>query len=203
VHHTPRARRISTLALTVALGVSAFLGGGTVRANPDAAAAAGVSAAERFAPAGEGFSALFPTRPEKVVREVPYRGAAIIMCNYVLNREGVDYIVTWMGDFPGDMMNQPETQSFFYARLAQNMINSARQGGKGELSVVEQTDIELGGFKGRRIKFDSADFIGEMRAYKVGLRFYTAGVFGPKSASVEREAGRFLDSLMLKKAMAK
>jgi hypothetical protein len=162
-----------------------------------------VADADEFAPAGEGFSASFPARPERVVREVPHGGSVITMCNYVLSRERMDYVVSWMGDFEADLINQPETQSFFYARLAQNMINSARRGGKGELKIVEQSEVEAGGFKGRRFKFDSADLVGEMRAYKVGLRFYTAGVFGPKGESVEQEAGRFLDSVSLKKTPAR
>jgi hypothetical protein len=184
--------------LVITLGVAAFSGRvGDGDAHAVAAAADEGRSTDKFAPAGEGFSAVFPAPPEKVVREVPYGGSVITMCNYVLNRDGVDYVVSWMGDFQAELINQPETQSFFYARLAHNMIKSARRGVKENLVIAEQSDIERGGFTGRRFRFDSPDYVGEMRAYKVGLRFYTAGVFGRKGQSVEQEAGRFLDSLVL------
>lgn len=201
MRHTPLARRISAAALAVTLGFAAFSGCVGGRAARAFAAAEGEGrASEKFAPAGEGFSAVFPARPEKVVREVPHGGAVITMCNYVLNRDGVDYVVSWMGDFQAELINQPETQSFFYARLAQNMMKSAREGVRENLVIAEESGIESGGFKGRRFKFDSPDYAGEIRSYKVGLRFYTAGVFGRKGESVDREAARFLDSLVLTQA---
>jgi hypothetical protein len=203
VRHTPLVRRISAAAFVVTLGVAAFSVCAGGRAAYAVAETAEERAAEKFAPAGEGFSASFPAPPEKVVREVPHGGSVITMCNYVLNRDGVDYVVSWMGDFQAELIEQPETQSFFYARLAQNMIKSARAGVREKLVIAEQTEIESGGFTGRRFKFDSPDYVGEMRSYKVGLRFYTAGVFGRKGRSVEEEAGRFLNSLVLKGTAAK
>ena len=204
MRHKLSVRKISTAALVIVLGVAASpvcVGDG---AAPAVAAAAGEGrGADKFAPAGEGFSAVFPAPPEKLVREVPHGGTLITMCNYVLNRDGVDYVVSWMGDFQAELINQPETQNFFYARLAQNMLKSARQGVGENLVIAEQSDVERGGFTGRRFKFDSPDYVGEMRAYKVGLRFYTAGVFGRKGQSVEQEAGRFLDSLVLTQATRK
>ena len=205
MRHTPFVRRISAAAFAVTLGVAAFSECAGTGAAYAAAAEAAVEAkaSEKFAPAGEGFSASFPARPEKVVREVPHGGSVITMCNYVLNRDGVDYVVSWMGDFQAELINQPETQSFFYARLAQNMMKSAREGVRENLVIAEQSEIESGGFKGRRFRFDSPDHVGEMRSYKVGLRFYTAGVFGRKGQSVEQEAARFLDSLVLTETAGK
>ena len=198
MRHTRLVRRTLTAALLITLGVAAFSGrAGDGAASAVAAATREGSSPDKFAPAGEGFSASFPAPPEKVVREVLHGGSVITLCNYVLNRDGVDYVVSWMGDFQEELINQPETQNFFYARLARNMIKSARQGVRENLVIAEQSDIESGGFNGRRFKFDSPDYVGEMRSYKVGLRFYTAGVFGRKGQSVEREAGRFLDSLVL------
>jgi len=204
VRHTPLVRRISAAAFAITLGFATFSECVGERAAYAVASAAGAGlASDKFAPAGEGFSAAFPARPERVVREVPHGGSVITMCNYVLNRDGVDYVVSWMGDFQAELINQPETQNFFYARLAQNMVKSAREAVRENLVIAEQSEIESGGFKGRRFKFDSPDYAGEMRSYKVGLRFYTAGVFGRKGQSVEQEAGRFLDSLVLTHATAK
>ena len=152
---------------------------------------------DKFAPAGDGFAVSFPGRPQKATRQQSYGAFDLNMSSYGLDHEGVGYFVTWFGDLPAAAMREPLLEDMFYTRLEQNIIVSARAAGKTDLAVTARTNHSLGSFNGRQYVFDSATDMGVLRVYKVGLRFYAVGVFGPKGRFAAQRAVGFLESFTL------
>lgn len=147
--------------------------------------------------AGDGFTASFPGRPEKITRRQNFDDLALNMASYGVDREGMSYFVSMVGDFPAFVMNRPEIDEVFYLQLEQNLILTAKASGKGDLTVAARSDVSLEGKGGRQYVFTSEVNMGVLRAYKSGRRFYAVGVFGPKQSYIAERAVRFLDSFRL------
>lgn len=147
--------------------------------------------------AGDGFTASFPGRPDKVTRQRDFEDLALTMTSYSVDREGVSYFVSLVGEFPAFVMKRPEVDEVFYSQLEQNLILTARASGKGDLSVASRSNVSLGGTGGRQYVFNSEVNMGVLRAYKSGRRFYAVGVFGPKQSYDADRAVRFLESFSL------
>ena len=147
--------------------------------------------------AGDGFTASFPGRPQKVTRRQDFDDLALNMASYGIDREGMSFFVSMVGDFPAFVMNRPEIDEVFYSQLEQNLILTAKESGKGDLTVAARSDVSLEGTGGRQYVFDSEVNMGVLRAYKSGRRFYAVGVFGPKQSYVAERAVSFLNSFRL------
>jgi len=147
--------------------------------------------------AGDGFTASFPGQPRKVTRRQDFDDLALNMASYGLDRDGMSFFVSTVGDFPAFVMNRPEVDEVFYTQLEQNLILSAKEAGKGDLTVAARSDVSLGGTGGRQYVFNSEANMGVLRAFKSGRRFYAVGVFGPKQSYVAERAVSFLNSFRL------
>jgi hypothetical protein len=174
------------LATAVVIVCAALSGGGR------AASAKGL----RYAPAGGGFSVVFPAAPEKHSDKHNFGALVFHIKTYRLIHGEMNYMVMSFGDMPAEVLNDPLLEEYFFSRMEEGVTRGGQSAGM-PVSVVSRTNISLDGFRGRQLVIDMSPMMGVIRGYKAGRRFYAVGVIGDKSDFSAQHAVAFLDSFKI------
>jgi hypothetical protein len=145
-----------------------------------------------FSPAGGRFALFLPGEPKESKTVSQTVRGPIENHTFTIEAGRNSYAVAWF-DFKGVVPQGPQ-------------IKGALDGGQkgmldrmGDINILKQDDIDLNGFPGREVVFDSADKKSTLtvRLYLVKQRCYTLIATAPQGKSDQPEVRQFFDSFRL------
>ncbi|HWS56389.1 MAG TPA: hypothetical protein VN228_19785 [Pyrinomonadaceae bacterium] len=165
-------------------------------AAPAAGQRGGAAAADKFAPAGDGFAVSFPGEPERMSDREVIKSFPLEVKTYAVRHEGMAFYVSWVGDVPAAAMRDAAVEEFFYARLEDGVLSAFDEAGKNTRHFGREK-IARGGFTGRRYVFQFATETCVVHVFKGRRRFYAVGVFADTTLFKPERAVSFLESFAL------
>jgi len=147
----------------------------------------------KFSPQGAPFSVSLPAPPAEKAKD---EKDGIKVHNYRLKSGQTEYQVVWLANVPFAILQRGPLNVLF-PRGLEEILKSAKQGGKKDLVTTHEEDITQNGYHGRASTMESGSDKIEAKCFIAGNDFITVAVLHPKEDTSVGYAKRFLESLLL------